>query len=130
MPIQLFDIHADMANTIELESIQGIRLSESEVTYSIDVVRYTELQTVAPIVSVNVPDGKELSVYPSVAKVDIKYEFPPVPGFNEDVRLIVDYNDFQESLSGKCKVQLILPDDGVISYKVEPPYVECIVEER
>ena len=130
MPIQLFDIHAAMANTIELEAIQGIRLSESEVTYSINVVRYTELQTVAPIVSVNVPDGKELSVYPSVAKVDIKYEFPPVPGFNEDVRLIVDYNDFLESLSGKCRVQLISPEDGVISYEVDPPYVECIVEER
>ena len=53
-----------------------------------------------------------------------------MPGFNEDVRLIVDYNDFLESLSGKCRVQLISPEDGVISYEVDPPYVECIVEER
>jgi hypothetical protein len=128
MPIRHSDIHSDMANTIELETMQGVRPSESEVTYSINVVRFTELRAVAPITSVNVPDGKLLSVYPSVAQVNIKYEFPPVPGFNEDVRLLVDYNDFQQSLSGKCKVKLITPDDGVISYTVNPPYVECIVE--
>ena len=129
-PIRHSDIYSDITGTIELEAIQGVRLSDSELNYSIDVVRFTELSAVAPIQSLNVPDGKVLSVYPSVARVNIKYEFPPVPGFNEDIRLIVDYNDFQESLSGKCKVVLASPIEGVISYEVDPPYVECIVEEK
>ena len=71
-----------------------------------------------------------VSVYPSVARVRVKYEFPPVTGFTEDVSLTVDYNDFQESLSGKCKVVLASPKEGVISYEVNPPYAECIIEEK
>jgi hypothetical protein len=69
-------------------------------------------------------------VYPSVAKIKLKYEFPPVAGFTEDVSLVVDYNEFQESLSGKCRVKLTAPRDGVIVYEVDPPYVECIVVEK
>jgi hypothetical protein len=46
------------------------------------------------------------------------------------VRLVVDYNEFQESLSGKCRVKLAAPNDGVIVYEVDPPYVECIAEDK
>ena len=42
----------------------------------------------------------------------------------------MDYNEFQESLSGKCKVVLTSPKEGVISYEIDPPYVECIIEEK
>jgi hypothetical protein len=129
-PIRHFDLHTNVIGTVNLEPVKGVRLSTPEVTYSIDVVRFTELQAVAPIKAVNVPAGKAMSVYPSVAKVSLKYEFPPVAGFSEDVVLTVDYNEFQESLSGKCRVKLAAPKDGVIVYQVDPPYVECIVEEK
>ena len=129
-PIKHTDLHTNVSGTVKLETIKGVRLSDPEVRYSIDVVRFTELQTVAPIKAVNVPVGKTLSVYPSVAQLKLKYEFPPVAGFTEDVSLVVDYNEFQESLSGKCRVKLATPRDGVIIYEVEPPYVECIVVEK
>ena len=129
-PIRYSDLHSDVRGTVKLETIQGLRTSESEIAYSIDVVRFTELRTVAPIKTVNVPAGKVMSVYPSVARVNVKYEFPPVAGFSEDVSLTVDYNEFQESLSGKCRVKLAAPVDGVISYDVEPPFAECIIEDR
>ena len=129
-PIRYSDLHSDVNGTVKLEQIQGVRVSDSQISYSIDVVRFTELQTVTPIGAVNVPDGKTLSVYPSVARVSVKYEFPPVAGFTEEVSLVVDYGDFQESLSGKCCVKMIAPKEGVISYEINPPYVECIAEER
>ena len=129
-PIRYSDLHSDVRGTVKLETIQGLRTSESEIAYSIDVVRFTELRTVVPIKTVNVPAGKVMSVYPSVARVKVKYEFPPVAGFSEDVSLTVDYNEFQESLSGKCRVKLAAPVDGVISYDVEPPFAECIIEDR
>jgi hypothetical protein len=129
-PIRYSDLHSDVNGTVKLEQIQGVRVSDSQISYSIDVVRFTELQTVTPIGAVNVPDGKTLYVYPSVARVSVKYEFPPVAGFTEEVSLVVDYGDFQESLSGKCRVKMITPKEGVISYEINPPYVECIAEER
>ena len=127
-PIRHSDLHSNVSGTVQLEQIMGVRASEPEISYSIDVVRFTELKTVAPIRTVNVPEGKTMSVYPSVARVSVKYEFPPVAGFSEDVILTVDYNDFQDSLSGKCEIELAAPKDGVISYEVDPPYAECIVE--
>lgn len=129
-PIRHLDLHSDVSGTVELENILGVRTSEPEISYSIDVVRFTELRTVAPIKSINVPEGKIMSVYPSVARVSVKYEFPPVTGFTEDVSLTVDYNDFQESLTGKCRIVLAAPKEGVISYVVDPPYAECIIEEK
>ena len=129
-PIRRFDLYSDVNGIVKLEGVKGVRLSHEEIEYSIDVVRFTELQTVAAIKAVNVPAGKSLAVYPSVAKLKLKYEFPPVAGFSEDVRLVVDYNEFQESLSGKCRVKLAAPTDGVIVYEVDPPYVECIAEDK
>ena len=129
-PIRHSDLHSDVNGTVNLEPVQGLRVSNSQITYSIDVVRFTELQTVTPIGVVNVPAGKSLSVYPSVARVSVKYGFPPVSGFTEEVSLVVDYNEFIESLSGKCRVRMVAPKDGVISYEINPPYVECISEER
>ena len=129
-PIRHLDLHTNVTGVVKLEPIKGVRLSHSEINYSIDVVRFTELQATAAIKTVNVPAGKTLAVYPSVAKVNLKYEFPPVAGFSEDVVLTVDYNEFQESLSGKCRVRLSAPKDGVIVYEVDPPYAECIVEEE
>lgn len=129
-PIRYADLHSDVSGTVKLEQIQGVRVSDSHISYSIDVVRFTELQTVTPISVINVPDGKTLSVYPSVARVSVKYEFPPVSGFTEEVSLVVDYDEYLESLSGKCSVRMVAPKDGVISYEINPPYVECIAEER
>ena len=129
-PIRHSDLHSDVNGTIALENIQGVRTSVPEIAYSIDVVRFTELRTVSPIRSINVPEGKTMSVYPSVARVRVKYEFPPVSGFSDEVSLTVDYNEFQESLSGKCRVVLASPKEGVISYEVDPPYAECIIEEK
>ena len=60
----------------------------------------------------------------------MKYEYPPVTGFSEEVSLVVDYMEFQESISGKCRIKMAAPGAGVISYEVNPPYAECIVEER
>ena len=129
-PIRHSDLHSDLNGTVRLERVQGVRISETEISYAIDVVRFTELQTVAPIRTVNVPVGKTLSVYPSVASVSVKYEYPPVTGFSEEVSLVVDYMEFQESISGKCRIKMAAPRAGVISYEVNPPYAECIVEER
>ncbi len=129
-PIRHSDLHSDLSGSVRLDRIQGVRTSVTEIAYSIDVVRFTELQTVAPIRAVNVPAGKTLSVYPSVASVNVKYEYPPVTGFTDEVSLVVDYAEFQESISGKCRIKMVTPEAGVISYEVNPPYAECIVEER
>ena len=129
-PIKCSNLHTNVNGHVKLETLKGVRTSHPEVGYSIDVVRFTELQTVARIKVVNVPSGKTLSVYPSAAKLKLKYEFPPVAGFTEDVSLVVDYNEFLESLSGKCRVKLAAPREGVIVYEVDPPYVGCILEDK
>ena len=129
-PISHSDVHSDLNGVVKLERLKGIRLSHTEINYSIDVSRYAEAQMVARITAINVPQGKSLSFYPSVAQVAVKYEFPPVAGFSEDVTLVVDYNDFAESLSGKCPILIAGSKDGIISYDIDPPYAECMLEER
>lgn len=125
-----FDISSDIFGTISLEPIKGVRVSEKAVNYSIGVVRYAEIQTISQINAENVPVGKALVPYPSVAKVKVKYEFPPVVGFNDDIRLAVNYDDFQESISGKCRIDILGEKVGIIDYEIDPPYAECILEDE
>lgn len=129
-PIRLSDLHSDVSGTMKLEEIRGIRYSTDEINYSVDVVRYAQTQVVASIRTINVPADTILSIYPSVAQVSLKYEFPPVVGFNEDVNLVVDYADFKQSLSGKCAVRLSGSKTGIIQCDIDPPYVECVVEKK
>jgi hypothetical protein len=47
----------------------------------------------------------------------------------EEVVLKVDYNEFNNSVSGKCVVHMFNRSDDIIDYDVYPPVVECVVEE-
>lgn len=129
-PIRLDNLSSDANGTMKLEEIRGVRFSSSEINYSVDVVRYAQTQVVASIRTVNVPADTTLSVYPSVAQVTLKYEFPPIVGFNEDVSLVVDYADLKNSLSGKCPVKLSGTKPGILECEINPPYVDCVIETK
>jgi hypothetical protein len=46
------------------------------------------------------------------------------------MELYVDYADFEKTVSGKCPVHSSALPEGVITYELEPFYVECIVRDR
>lgn len=122
-------LSSDVQGVIRLEKIRNVRLSVDEVHYIIDVDRYVEDVKVLPVKLVNAPSDKKVHIYPSTVRLLAKYAFPLTGRSYENLELIVDYNDYVGSLSGKCPVRLADQPQGMISYEVEPVAVNCVVED-
>ena len=128
-PVKYSNLSSDIQGEIALEPLRGVRFSEDKVRYSMDVTRFVELAGTFPLTAVNVPAGKSMTIFPSRADMYLKCTFPYNDNPLAGVALEVDYNDFQNSLSGKCVVRLVSRSRDVIEYSIYPPVVECIVED-
>ena len=123
--------HKDLRHSVHgkarLEIPSGTRLSDTEVSYVIDVTRYVELRSKVKIGTRNVPAGTSLSLYPSTADVVYKCVFPTGSDPARNVEFFIDYNEFAVSLTGKCVIRGDGFGSGIISYDVYPEVCDCFV---
>jgi YbbR-like protein. len=124
--IDLQNLHSSAHGVVKLEPLAGIRMSDSEVNYSLDVTRYVEIQSEVSVPMRNVPSGRKVSVYPSVAKVTYKCVFPLSGNPEGDVRFYIDYKDFENSIGGKCVAKATGLSSGVIEYRLDPEVFDCV----
>lgn len=126
--IDLSNLHSSAHGVVKLDPIAGVRLSDQEVNYSLDVTRYVEVRSEAVVSVRNAPSGKRLSVYPSTAEVVFKCAFPMSTDPTADVRFYIDYSDFEKSIGGKCVAKATKIPEGVIEYSMDPEVFDCIEE--
>lgn len=129
-PIRKVELDTDIRGVVQLERIRDVRISQTDVRYSMDVSRFVEISAKVPVTAIGLPADKEMVVLPSGIEVALKCSFPIVGSPEDELRLYVDYADFLGSLSGKCPVKMSGIPKGVIGYELEPCYVECIVRDR
>lgn len=122
-------LSAPVTGWVPLEKRRGVRLSESHVRYSVDVVRFVEVTRSVPVSIRGVPAGKTLSVYPSTAEVTFRCVFPMAEDRSESVRFWVDYQDFLRSSGGKCAIRSGSLPRGVLDWKASPEVFECVEED-
>ena len=139
-PLHLQNIDRVVTETITLQNLSsgghgmarievpkgGIRLSDQEVSYALDVTRYVELRREVKVGVRNVPGGRDLTVYPSVVEVVYRCVFPLASDPTENITFYVDYNDFAHSINGRCVPRDSGLPSSVIDYTVEPGVLECI----
>lgn len=123
--ITLNDVHSDESGAVKLEPVRGVRFSAQEVTYYLSVARYVEISSEFQIEPRNVPPGKKFSIYPGTAKVTFDCSFPLLGDPLQSVVLYVDYNEFLNSLSGKCMIHCDKIPKGVLDHAIEPQFCEC-----
>ena len=108
------------------QPLMGVRLSVSEVSYSMAVSRFVEVKAQVKVKVKNVPASKTVSVYPSLADVCFKCAFPLSSDPAEEADFYIEYEDFAGSINGKCIPEVSgLPSD-VLDYTIEPQVFECI----
>lgn len=129
-PINYMDLSKDVNGVVKLEKIKDIRISEAEIRYGLDVKRFVEVVSSVPVTVVNVPQGKNMLVYPSVVEVSLKCNFPLIDDPESGLRVEVDYNDLQNSLGQRCVLEVYAPARGIISSEVTPLSVSCIMEDK
>ena len=139
-PLHIQNIDRIVTETITLQNLSsgahgmarlevpkgGIRLSDQEVSYALDVTRYVEVRREVKVGIRNVPAGRDLTVYPSVADVVFRCVFPLASDPTENISFYVDYNDFSHSIGGRCVPRDSGLPSSVIDYTIEPAVLECI----
>lgn len=125
--------HKDLGRSVHgrarVEAPFGLRISDTEVSYFIDVTRYVEVKANVHIGTRNVPAGTTISVYPSTAEVSFKCVFPIGNNPADNAEFYVDYKDFVGSLTGRCVIRSEGIGEGVISYTIDPDICDCLVHE-
>ena len=125
-PITVSDVSKNVSGVARLVQPQGLRISESEVTWALDVVRFVELRSEVVISVRGAPAGVTLSVYPSVVEAVFCCRFPSKGNPADVCEFYVDYSEFTGSRSGKCLVHCANLPSGVISWRVNPEVVDCM----
>ena len=128
--VNLLNLKSSAHGIVKLEAISGIRMSETEVKYSLDVTRYVEVRSEVAVGVRNLPAGRKLSVFPSTATVVFKCAFPLSQDPTEDVQFYIDFNDFVKSRGGKCIAHASRIPEGVIDCTVFPEVFDCVEEGR
>lgn len=126
--VELPNLKSSAHGTVKLEPIQGVRMSDREVSYSLDVTRYVEIAAEVAVTPRNVPSGLKLSVYPSTARVVYRCKFPLSQDPSDVVSFYIDYSDFQKSIGGRCLAHSSAIPEGVIDYSLEPEVFDCVEE--
>ena len=127
-PLNFMDLAKDVSGIVKLEKIKGVRFSQPEVRYDMSVKRFVEIIRTIPVTPVNVPEGKNMLVYPSLVEVSLKCSFPLVDDPERGLRIEADYDDLQQSLGGRCILKAVTLSRGIISCETTPVSVSCIIE--
>jgi hypothetical protein len=123
------DLSKSEGGVVKLVPVQGLRMSDSETAWSLDVVRYVEVRSAVRLSVRNVPAGVELSVYPSRAEAVFRCRFPAKGDPSESCVFYVDYAEFAASQSGRCIAHCANLPAYVIDWHLEPETFDCMLRE-
>ena len=124
-PVSKKDLRSSIHGTARLQVPSGVRLSQRDVLYSLEVSRYVEVSTTSRVVTRHAPAGKRLTILPSSVDVSFRCVFPMNVNPIDRSEFYVDYREFSESITGRCVVHCDGLPEGVISYAVNPEICEC-----
>lgn len=126
----LDNLKSSVHGEIKLDRLEGVRLSNTSVDYSMTVTRFVEFEKTLSVDIRNVPRGKQLIVYPSTVNVRFRCHFPMVTSLPDNLTVYVDYADFASSLEGQCIPHIDNLPAGVISCSIRPKVLDCVESGR
>ena len=129
-PVNLSNLSTSAHGKVRLDGPVGVRLSAGEVVYSMEVTRYVEISETVKLEYKNVPANVNFEALPSTIDVTFRCVFPSGVNPAKRARFYVDYNDFVNSITGKCVVRSENVPGSVINYKIRPEAVDCMVNVR
>ena len=126
--VTLGDLSSDAHGTVGIEPIKGVRLSRTDVDYSVSVRRYVTETVSLPVHVKNLPAGREIAVYPSTVSAVVECAFPLIVDPSSVDVLYVDYRDFEVSRSGKCIIRTEALPEGVLGVRPNAEVADCIAK--
>ena len=123
------DLSKSKGGVVPLVRVPGVRLSDTDVTWYLDVERFVEVRSSVNVEVRNVPAGVNFQVFPSTATAVFRCLFPARGNPAEHCSFYVDYSEFAASLSGRCVPHCENLPAYVIDWGLEPEAFDCMVME-
>lgn len=127
--VSVFNADAPVTGKVHIKPVKGVEMSTTQVEYRIDIVRYVELSAEVEFSPLGGPEGEHILINPSSGTVRYRIPFNLVSGEVNPPTFVVYYNDFAASRSGAVVPALYSAPDGMLSYELDPPAVECMALE-
>ena len=127
--LSINDLSKSVGGVVKLVPVNGLRMSEKDVTWSLEVVRYVELHSDVTIGVRNVPAGVSLSVYPSRTSAVFLCRFPVRGDPAGTCEFYVDYDEFIKSESGRVVGRADNVPPYVIEWRLGQELFDCMVRE-
>lgn len=130
-PLKLEKVSHSTQRNLSLQAIENLEYSDKRVVVNIPVERFTQASLLVPVNAINVPDSLGLKTFPS--KVNVSY-IVGLSSFNlvdeNAFEIVVDYNQLQNNLNNKLRVEVIRSPVFVRSVTVHPLYVDYVIEKQ
>ena len=118
-------VKEDFSGMVALTPIKGMRLSDEDVHYKMEVSRYLEIQRDdIPVMVEGVPSGMKVTLEPNTVDVRLYVEFPLRADPKKDLKVVVRYDDIINSISDQVSPMLQSLPLGVIKYDIIPVAVK------
>lgn len=127
LPIKLDNLSSGSQGVATLKPYEGVRFSQNEVLYSVEVARYVERSTILAVEVTDTPLGFTTSVHPDVVTVYYREKIGTNPGMSDRMILFIPFEEIGKSVSGVLKPTLNTNEINILSYRTEPPFVEVRV---
>jgi len=120
-----------LKTSIELQSVNQLRYSMSEVNIEQVIERYTEATFTVPIETVNLPEGLTMKVFPGTVTINCMV---PIVDYEKlqpyMFRAVVDYTSVKDVMDhqAKAKVTISRTPEYVTDVKFNPKNVDFIIE--
>lgn len=117
--------------SVALAPKQDIRYQVSTVTVNLCAEMFTEKSVELPVHVINSPDNIVVRTFPSTVKVTFNIRVSQYAMFNnDDILVVIDYEQMTERAGGKKKLKLINHKDYISNIRIQPEEVEYVFERK
>jgi len=128
LPIAFKNINRNIQNTIGLKKVNNssINLSDSLITYTLNVEQFTEKTIQMPFKLINAPDDRDIVLLPKKVTITVQVPLSKYQALSADDFIITaDFLTAQEDKSITLEIEKKPP--MVKNVKISPAFVEYII---
>ncbi len=131
IPQKFQNLEETINGVVDLEEIPGIRLSQTEVYYTLEVARYVEKSVMVRVRVINTPEDKETGLFPEEVRMTYRVPLNSSQTLEkEKFDVIIDYNEVQNSINSFVEPKLSERPAEVLALSFEPKFVECRIIQK
>ncbi|KAF0151481.1 MAG: YbbR family protein [Ignavibacteria bacterium] len=124
------DVYETISRNLTLEEIPGVRFSVNRVKFDLEVQKIVDKNfSQVPVVVKNVPEGKDLILFPSKIDLILRSGINKLGRLtNDSIKVVVDYWNAIKEETGRIEPEIVVPKFiNIIS--VEPKKLEYIIKQ-